>query len=454
MAWRRVLATTSAVLLAAVSGCGEGSGAGAPAPEAPPDGDGIGKITPALAGGSLVPDGELEAVGSIGNCTATLIADDMVLTAAHCVCGSAGCDTRRTFTLEAVFPADDPNTALDESSVRQSVSVGGDVRVHPDYEQRGWAREDLAVIDLDQPMSELAPSVQPIPVEEPERTPLPGDPLMLVGYGITGDGCTVASPGKQWLTLDVTDSNYAAIVFRYENQHVCGGDSGGPVINEADRVVGVASWGNNQDSSTYRPTGFSYNWIFEYQRPGWGGCAWVPVEQAGMKSHQPGPDWCAAGSFLVALDLDGSRDMSAHDAPVVGQARCCSLLGAPAAWESCDWMPVQQAGINSHRPEQAWCPDGSYLTQLDLDAVGDASANDSPVVGQARCCRLAGAQYGEWGSSYWVPVELEGVNSHQAGAPWCIEGGFLTQFDLDGNAAADDHDAPVVGQAKCSRPRS
>ena len=46
-----------------------------------------------------------------------------------------------------------------------------------------------------------------------------------------------------------------------------------------------------------------------------------------------------------------------------------------------------------------------------------------------------------------------GINSHQAGQAWCEDGAFITQFDLDSKAEYDPHDSPVVGRAKCSRPR-
>jgi hypothetical protein len=87
------------------------------------------------------------------------------------------------------------------------------------------------------------------------------------------------------------------------------------------------------------------------------------------------------------------------------------------------------------------------VTQFDLDAVGMASPHDSPIVGQVKCCKLSGRNYRTWGSSYWIPVD----NSHQASGPWCEEGAFLTQFDLDAVGTADEHDSPIVGQAKCSR---
>jgi len=300
--------------------------------------EGIGVVQPDLSTGILVQPGEYEAIGTIPGCTATLITNNLVLTAAHCVCpGSSpnGCATRTTFTLKQVFPVDDPNTAIDESKTRQDVSVAGTVRVHPEFGQRGWNREDIAVVVLDQPITQVAPSVTPIPVEESHNTPLPGNMLTLVGYGVSGTGCSQPSVGKQKLSLAATASDFARIMFRYNGQHVCPGDSGGPVLNSAGHVVGVASWGNFSDESTYRPTSFSYNWIFDIPRLGWSSCSWVKVEQQGINSHQPGPAWCPDGSFLVAFDLDGDRAISAHDAPVIGQAQCCKLAGAETTgWNS------------------------------------------------------------------------------------------------------------------------
>ena len=153
----------------------------------------IGSASQGLTGGSNVSVGEFEAVGQLYPiglnkvCSATLITDTDVLTAGHCVCptdtGLTGCVARARFILDDVFPADDPATAADESASRTTITADGDVRVHPEYGQRGWLREDIAVVTLDQPMSQLAPTVAPIPLEDPQNTPLIGDEMTLVGFG-------------------------------------------------------------------------------------------------------------------------------------------------------------------------------------------------------------------------------------------------------------------------------
>jgi hypothetical protein len=173
-------------------------------------------------------------------------------------------------------------------------------------------------------------------------------------------------------------------------------------------------------------------------------CFWVGVERANINSHQP-LSWCPNGAFLVGFDLDGDKRYSSHDAPVVGQAMCCMPKTVNDKWGSSMWVGVQSANINSHQLNR-WCPDGTYLVGLDLDGDKRYSPHDAPVVGQAMCASLRGS--GSSGRCFNIGVHRANINSHQPNR-WCPAGTYLVGLDLDGDKRYSPHDAPVVGQAMC-----
>ena len=185
--------------------------------------------------------------------------------------------------------------------------------------------------------------------------------------------------------------------------------------------------------------------------PVWGQCSWEPVEQGGINSHQP-VTWCSNGSFLTGLDLDqGAAGIDAMDSPVVGQAQCCPLSVAQfSPWGQCSWKKYGNSGAESHQ-HKPLCPNGQYLTGLDLDQYGGADPLDSPVVGQGFCCPMGDPKYSGWGSCSWEKVHPT-INSHQP-VTWCPNGSFLTSLDLDREGSYDPLDSPVVGQAYCCSPK-
>ncbi len=176
----------------------------------------------------------------------------------------------------------------------------------------------------------------------------------------------------------------------------------------------------------------------------WGACTWETV--GATKSHQDtAGDWCPDGTFITQFDLDRSG-LSATDDPIVGRARCCEMAGASSSsWSSCTWNTVGKT--QSHQQDLLqWCADGRFLTQFDQD--GGASGADDPHVGQARCCTIGGLESKLWDECHWVQVGT--TASHNDLGAWCPSGSFLSQFDLDASGG-DSLDSPIVGHARCCR---
>jgi hypothetical protein len=183
--------------------------------------------------GTTVPDGELEAVGVInisgGECTGTLITDQVVLAAAHCFCTGATCATTATFTLTNVRPVSNP-------SIRTNIEfLGATVIAHPDFDIGGvFLANDMAVLRLPQPASSLA-LVQPIPIS---TTPVGvGTAFTQVGFGPDnsfGDcaGAQIKRKAPGTVTSVVIGAATGDRTLHFDTQQlvVCHGDSGGPAL--------------------------------------------------------------------------------------------------------------------------------------------------------------------------------------------------------------------------------
>lgn len=214
-----------------------------------------------------------DAIGTIPGCTATLIKDNLVLTAAHCLCKSdidnkcklCGLYKDKTnFTLHNVWPTESPAASKGGSTTRQNISINGTVYIDPN------SVEDLAVIKLEKNASGVA-NVTPLDLEKPENNPHEGEKLTLIGFGETGQNCTTPSQMdvRRMANLTIEGNVHGeTIQFKDPTVYACYGDSGGPALNNKSHVVGICGCGvgcdtNGNHISDYTSTAYepNYNWI-------------------------------------------------------------------------------------------------------------------------------------------------------------------------------------------------
>lgn len=177
-------------------------------------------------------------VGSRGNsCTGVAIAQDVVLTGAHCV-----------------VPGFEYKWVDFDATGKPTLNAIASIARHPEFNPNSYLKArvtaDVALVKLPRP---LPAKFVPAPLSQAPNAPAAGDRLLVVGYGVTvpNDGATGGKIRAALLTvtgrpgtLQVRLVDPAANNTR-TGLGACEGDSGGPAFDIATgvpAVVGVVSW--------------------------------------------------------------------------------------------------------------------------------------------------------------------------------------------------------------------
>jgi hypothetical protein len=192
---------------------------------APPAADGVGRSVVMI-------------LGSYGTaCTATAIAHELLLTAAHCVQPGA------EYKLVDSTPGREP-------VLKDIARIERDPQFDLKRLFAHLATADVALIKLAEPLPSRIPSV---PLVGDGASVAVGDPLVVAGYGVTvrGDGRTGGTVRAASLVVTGVPGTLQIRLFdpstKGQNPGLgaCAGDSGAPAFRDTNgnlAIIGVVSW--------------------------------------------------------------------------------------------------------------------------------------------------------------------------------------------------------------------
>jgi uncharacterized membrane protein YgcG len=168
-------------------------------------------------------------------CTASVIAPDVLLTAAHCLDPAT-----HPGYLFGVFTGADASAYQTANTLVPQLEPAKEVHMHPGYDTTPPFTADIGVVVMKEALG-----VEPLPIQRaPLGDAIVGSPARLVGYGQTKYKEPNATKHEATTVVAALGKDDTVIVGDLERRS-CVGDSGGPALVKMDgveRIIGVDSY--------------------------------------------------------------------------------------------------------------------------------------------------------------------------------------------------------------------